>query len=217
MDYMRGLKKIEHAFTTHMLRRYCWVATDGAKGRTLAHWLKDCDRVGRSLLRWTTGLSEALETIILTVPLRRDMVQDVVYACPQLKHLVANMIVEGFGEQSKVQRKHTLFLTAFEAYSVKDLSRTNLETLIISAFCKVRYSDCWVDEEHIFEIELPGNLSVLCLADSPTYIRKNHTPVTRLFSACPKSSMWDNLIALEWITPDDANLNSDDLLAMPLK
>ena len=95
MDWMRGLKKIEHAFTTHMLRRYCWPAIDGTKGRSLTYWLKDWDHVGRSLLRWTTGLSEALETIVMTVPLERDMLCSVLNACPQLKHLVASMFVEG--------------------------------------------------------------------------------------------------------------------------
>ena len=100
---------------------------------------------------------------------------------------------------------------------IQELGNTNLETVILNTYCKIEDAGDWFPKEPSFEIRLPETLSLLCLKDDPKNRCDEYVPATTLFYAFPQSSMWSNLIALEWITPEDLNFDGDHLLTVPLQ
>ena len=88
--HLQKRRSVEHALTTHVLRRQAWRQPFGEFSNRLAQ--KDWQLTGLPLTKWAVGLCTRLETLVMTFPVKDDDLLTVLASCPGLRHLVAGSI-----------------------------------------------------------------------------------------------------------------------------
>ena len=89
MEYMRHLKRAEHALTTHLLCRTQWRERSSDFLGSL--YIRSWEQVGHAMIGWMIGVCQNLETLVMDFPVKRSLVKDVLHSCPHLKHLVIGL------------------------------------------------------------------------------------------------------------------------------